>query len=714
MKQGRFTLPGESGMEKEIAQLVNLWGADAIRDSDGTVLSEELIDMGLQVYSTICLVRMDNEYAKAHKEFLQQMYLSSDEHLATNTKLVIDVMEDAFAEQFEPNTDVDIKKYWQVMDRTANKPIDSASWSYKDGKVTVENPVLWHNYSVTFLARQLWEPVSMYNHITNGWQEEHKMPVDPVYPESRQNMLKKLEDWLINHPKTDVVRFTTFFYNFDYIYNKAGKEKYVNWFGYAACVSPRMMEMFKEKYGYEMEPEDFIDNYQYNTPFKNPTEKFKIWMDFVGEFVSGLAKECVDLVHKYNKKAIMFLGDHWAGTEPYGKHFHKIGLDAVVGAAGDGVTTRMITDIPVKETEARFYPYLFPDIFCEGGDPVGESKPIWVKCRRALIRNSAARMGYGGYISLALKFPDFIEHVTDIVNQFNSIHDETCGTKAYAYPFKVAVLNSWGNIRAWQCHQVAHSLWRQFCYSYLGVLEALAGLPVEVSFISFDDIKEKGIPEDVGVIVNCGDRDTSWSGGEYWLDEDIVTKIRKWVYNGGGFIGVGEPTACAKDGKLFALSDVLGVQKELGLTGSLVKPEIEINKEHFITANAEGFDYGEGMNFIYKSEKTTNVLDAVNMSTTLTANEYGNGRAVYMAGLPFNASNSRLLHRALCWSAGKEDEYEKYSVSNVNAEIHVFPEVNKCCITNNSDEIIKTEVNINTAKTEITLNPLECRWIEIR
>ena len=94
-------------------------------------------------------------------------------------------------------------------------------------------------------------------------------------------------------------------------------------------------------------------------------------LNFNSKFVSELAKECVDLVHKYNKKAIMFLGDHWAGTEPYGKYFPNIGLDAVVGAAGDGVTTRMITDIPVKETEARFYPYFFPDIFHEGRRPCG-------------------------------------------------------------------------------------------------------------------------------------------------------------------------------------------------------------------------------------------------------------------------------------------------------------------------------------------------------
>ena len=56
---------------------------------------------------------------------------------------------------------------------------------------------------------------------------------------------------------------------------------------------------------------------------------------------------------------------------------------------------------------------------------------------------------------------------------------------------------------------------------------------------------------------------TSWSGGENWIDEEIITNLRQWVYEGGGFIGVGEPTAYQKQGKLFQLFDVLGVDRDL-------------------------------------------------------------------------------------------------------------------------------------------------------
>src|SRR5699024_7370089 len=41
-KKGRVTLPAEQGLEKEIAHIVNKWGADAVRDSDGTKIPEEV------------------------------------------------------------------------------------------------------------------------------------------------------------------------------------------------------------------------------------------------------------------------------------------------------------------------------------------------------------------------------------------------------------------------------------------------------------------------------------------------------------------------------------------------------------------------------------------------------------------------------------------------------------------------------------------------
>ena len=77
---GGFTLPGESGQEKLTLELAKKWGADVIRDSDGTQLSDEILDAGYDIYSTICIIRDHNAWAKEHPECLQQSFLSTAGH----------------------------------------------------------------------------------------------------------------------------------------------------------------------------------------------------------------------------------------------------------------------------------------------------------------------------------------------------------------------------------------------------------------------------------------------------------------------------------------------------------------------------------------------------------------------------------------------------------------------------------------------------------
>ena len=150
------------------------------------------------------------------------------------------------------------------------------------------------------------------------------------------------------------------------------------------------------------------------------------------------------------------------------------------------------------------------------------------------------RIGYGGYLKLASNWPGFIDEIQNVVGEFRQIHENMQGTKSYVAPFKVAILNCWGGLRKWMSNQVHHSIYHRETYSAEGVLECLSGMPFDVEFIDFDDIRS-GIPKDIGVIINVGDAYTAFSGAENWIDEKVVTAIRKFVDEGGGFIGVGEP-----------------------------------------------------------------------------------------------------------------------------------------------------------------------------
>ena len=187
-----------------------------------------------------------------------------------------------------------------------------------------------------------------------------------------------------------------------------------------------------------------------------------------------------------------------------------------------------------------------------------------------------------------------VEHISD---EFRDIHDRTDGEAARGV-LNVAILNCWGSQRRWMSNQVHHAIWHRETYSAEGVLECLSGMPFEVEFISFDDVRN-GIPEEIKVIINVGDAYTAFSGAENWIDEKVLTNIRRFVDQGGGFIGVGEPTAYQYQGRYFQLSDVLGVDREMCFSLSTDKYN-EKNDDHFILEDIEGaLDFGEGTSRVY-------------------------------------------------------------------------------------------------------------------
>ena len=77
LTKGSFTLPGEAGHEELTLRLAQRWGADTIRDSDGTQLSPAITRAGYDIYSTLCLVRSVNAWARQHPDRLQQNFLMS-------------------------------------------------------------------------------------------------------------------------------------------------------------------------------------------------------------------------------------------------------------------------------------------------------------------------------------------------------------------------------------------------------------------------------------------------------------------------------------------------------------------------------------------------------------------------------------------------------------------------------------------------------------
>lgn len=717
LMSGRVTIPTDVDVVPETKELLKRWGADAIRDCDGTDYPEELKSVDAKVYSTYYTTRKDNEWAKANPDEVQQCYIMTGIYTATESTLRIPLMKGIADELMKANDHDDIRRWWEVVDRSTGQVVVCEKWEYDtaSGEVVIQADK-FHNYTVSFLAYLIWDPVHMYNAVVNDWQGvEHQITFDVRQPKTRQYSMKRLRKFIEDHPYVNVIRYTTFFHQFTLMFDEMKREKYVDWYGYSASVSPYILDQFEQEVGYKFRPEFIIDQGYYNNQYRVPSKEFKDFQAFQRREVAKLAKEMVDITHEYGKEAMMFLGDHWIGTEPFMEEFKTIGIDAIVGSVGNGSTLRLISDIEgVQYTEGRFLPYFFPDTFFEGGDPVKEAKVNWVTARRAILRKPIDRIGYGGYLKLACDFPEFIDYVESVCNEFRVLYENIKGTTPYCVK-RVAVLNSWGKMRAWGAHMVHHALYQKQNYSYAGIVEALSGAPFDVKFISFDDLKKDvSILKEIDVILNVGEGDTAHTGGAVWEDAAISAAIREFVYNGGGFIGIGEPAGHQFQGRFIQLPNVLGVEKETGFTLNYDKYNWEEAPSHFITGDCtRDIDFGEGKKNMYALEGTT-ILVQKEKEVQMAVNEFGKGRSVYISGLPYSFENSRLLYRSILWSTRDEENLNKWFSTNFNVEVHAYVKNNKYCVVNNTYEIQSTTVYRGDGSSfELKLDANEIIWYEL-
>ena len=714
--KGLVTIPTDVDVVSGTLELMERWGADALRDCDGTDFPKELQNVDAKIYSTYYTTRKDNDWARQNPDEIQQMYLMTPFYTAEGTSLEIPLMKGLYPDMLTPNTRDDIRRWWEVIDRTTGEVVSPDHWSCCEGRgiVTVETTP-FHEYTVSFLAYIMWDPVHMYNAVTNSWKGvEHQITFDVRQPKTHAFTMKRLRRFIEEHPYVNVLRFTTFFHQFTLVFDELAREKYVDWYGYSASVSPYILEQFEREAGYPFRPEYIIDQGYYNNQYRIPSREYQDFQAFQRREVAKIVREMVDITHEYGKEAMMFLGDHWIGTEPFMEEFPTLGLDAIVGSVGNGSTLRLISDIPgVRYTEGRLLPYFFPDVFCEGQDPVREAKYNWVTARRAILRKPIDRIGYGGYLKLAMQFPDFLDYVEQVCNEFRELYRNVRGTVPYCFK-KVAVLNCWGKMRAWGCHMVHHALYQKQNYSYAGVIEALSGAPFDVVFLSFQDLLDQPeILNDIDVIINVGDADTAHTGGEWWIHPQIQETIRRFVYQGGGIIGVGEPSGHQYQGHFFQLANIFGVEQEHGFTLGYDKYNWEEHSHFILDDVASEMDFGEGKKNIFALEQTQ-VLVQRDREVQMAVNTFGKGRAVYISGLPYSFENSRVLHRAILWSSSSEDALLHWFSSNYNVDVHAYPENGKYCVVNNTDALQETVIYRGDGSSfEKTMQPNEIIWYEI-
>ncbi|MBQ6409129.1 MAG: 1,3-beta-galactosyl-N-acetylhexosamine phosphorylase [Butyrivibrio sp.] len=700
--KGGFTLPGESGYEKLTLELAEKWGADVIRDSDGTVLSDEILNSGYGIYSTICIIRDHNEWAEKNMDKLQQSFLMTQPKVAEDSFITFHLLDDFFDQQFMVNDSANSMKYWQVFDRTTGKEISNNFWTYEKeaGNVIVNNAIPFHRYTVSFLAYRIWEEISMYNHTTNNWDKEHLMPIDPVHPETQEYMINWLTSWCESHPATTVVRFTSMFYNFVWIWgsNEKNRNLFTDWGSYDFTVSPQMLDNFAQKYGYSLTAEDFINKGSLHVTHMPPVKTQLDYMDFVNSFVVSFGRKLVDLVHTYGKKAYVFYDDSWVGVEPYSKRFKDFNFDGLIKCVFSGYEVRLCAGADIDTKEIRLHPYLFPvglgglPTFSKGGDPTRDAKDYWIHTRRALLREKIDRIGLGGYLHLVENYPDFVEYIAKISDEFRLIKGLHENGSPYKLNIKIAVLHCWGKLRSWTLSGHFHETYMN---DLIHVNEALSGLPVDVDYISFEDLKTADISK-YNVIINAGIGGSAWSGGEYWNDPIYEELISRFVYNGGTFIGINEPSLVSGYDTAFRMSSVLGADKNT------------IDK---ICHGKWSFEVKDIPNLIpdgalvplrckvHLTDGKAKVIRSVNTDPTFIINSYGKGKGIYLSTFETSTPNNRMLLNILMYAADIPFD-TNYITDNAYTECAYFPSDKKLIIINNSDRKQTTTVKTENGAIE--------------
>ena len=721
MKKGFVTMPADATFVDGMKKYIEMWGVDAIRDCDGVQLPEHPEQFNCEVYKAYFIVREDHKYAQEHPEYLQSVALITDRYTAFSSELEIDLLENLFAKSLQVNEE-EKEKYWQVFDRTTGEL--HPDWEHLgNNKVLIKNAKKYHEYTVSFFGRNTWDPVQIYNYHSNNWKDVPiDLDLDPIYPEALDHMLYRMEEWCKNHPEITVVRFTTFFYNFFILYKTGTTQTYWDWHTYAMSASPRMFSYLKEEYDFDVTLEDVVTGGTYASRYEIPSKTTRKYMDYVQQLCCKWAKQFVDIVHKYHKKAMMFDGDHRIGTEPYNPYFPSIGLDAVVGAPHSGPYIRLLTDMKgIKYTEGRLNPYFFPNECPSDKEGVLYLTNNWNSEKRGLLKKCIDRIGFGGYLKLADTYPNFCNLIKDVCDEFRLIKSKVGKNGAYSH-VKIAIVSYWGKMFSWMMNGTFTDDSKPETEGYACFINAICGQPVDVSFISFDDVINGDLSQ-YDVLVNTGLAGTAFQGDFYWKDERVLTKIREFVSHGGGFVGIGDPSGYQYNGKYFQLADVLGVQKERGFTYAKIKFFTSSNDKHWIVNDIDmskvpfgrqGLGvYPDGAEVICSSNSALNETTRliVGGNVFLSVNEYGKGRSVFISSLLNSYEAYRLVYKVLLWASHKEDLYQKALSSNPYVDCYYYEKLNQYALLNNVDVKIKTTFyDINGKAQEVEIEPHQIKW----
>jgi beta-D-galactosyl-(1->4)-L-rhamnose phosphorylase len=376
--------------------------------------------------------------------------------------------------------------------------------------------------------------------------------------------------------------------------------------------------------------------------------------------------------------------------EPQSEAFQTIGFDGIIKCVFSGFEVRLCNAVPGGLThELRLHPYLFPvglggaPTFKEGGNPALDAQKYWVNVRRAMLRAPIDRIGLGGYLHLSEGFPDFVETIADIADQFRKIKELHQVSEVYTDALKIGILSSWGKLRTWTCggHYHEHP-----DLDLINILESISGLPYTVEFLSFDEVTKETL-DSLDIIINAGFEGSSWSGGAHWDNAEAVRLLAQWVWKGGTFLGINAPSSLNNS---FKMAHVLGVDYDDGRRLCHGQWEVDVaqdSKSQLKIQPKQG---------IYLIDGDTTVLQSQDGLPTYTERKFGQGKGIYLSEYRYSPENTFALRSILEQNLATEP---LYTSDNPHVDCAYYPEAQVLLLANGSES--EEDVRILTEKGKI-------------
>ena len=156
------------------------------------------------------------------------------------------------------------------------------------------------------------------------------------------------------------------------------------------------------------------------------------------------------------------------------------------------------------------------------------------------------------------------------------------------------------------------------------------------------------------------------------------------------------------------------MEEEHGFNLNRDKYNWEEHKDHFILSDCtKDVDFGEGKKNIFALPETE-ILIQREQEVQMAVKEFGKGRGVYISGLPYSFENSRILYRAILWSAGDDEKLNQWFSTNFNVEVHAYVKNGKYCVVNNTYEPQDTTVYRGDGSSfDLHMEANEIKWYEI-